>query len=254
MRRAPLLLLLASCVLAGPGARASSTPTGDATAVVGSATYHPIGAPSSAAVDVRPFRLDRDLVTNGDFLAFIESHPTWRRDRVARVFADEGYLSSWKSAGELGERHDARQPVVEVSWFAARAYCTARGMRLPTEAEWEIAAAASPTRADGAKDATWQAELDGIYSRPEPPALPLVGGAPNFWGVRDLHGVVWEWVLDFSSAAPVDCSRGAGGAVGAALDFPAFERAAMRSALRGDTTTPNLGFRCAADLPSKEAP
>ncbi|MGH7284391.1 MAG: SUMF1/EgtB/PvdO family nonheme iron enzyme, partial [Polyangiaceae bacterium] len=124
-------------------------------------------------------------------------------------------------------------------------------MRLPTEAEWEVAAAASTTRADGSSDPVWQAELLELYSKPAPARLPRVGGAPNFWGIRDLHGVVWEWVLDFSSSEPVDCGQGGRAGANGNFDFASFERAAMRSAPHADTTTPNLGFRCAADLPPR---
>ena len=203
---------------------------------------------SAQPIPVARFELDRDLVTNADFLAFVRTHPEWRRDRIARVFADEGYLAKWETPMTLGDANDLLQPVVDVSWFSARAYCGSRSMRLPTTAEWEVAAAASPTRADGKTDPAWQRHLLELYSAPAPARLPRIGGESNFWGARDMHAVVWEWVLDFSSTAPVDCGALAGAGNGAA-DFPTFERAAMRTALHADTTTPNLGFRCARDLP-----
>ena len=78
------------------------------------------------------------------------------RDRVPRVFADDGYLSHWASPMGLGADVDDRQPVVRVSWFAAKAYCAARGARLPTEAEWEMAASASRTAANGHDDPAWR--------------------------------------------------------------------------------------------------
>ena len=80
------------------------------------------------------------------FRAFVRKHPEWRRDRVAGLFADEGYLRHWASAADPG-RAIARQPVTQVSWFAASAYCEARGARLPRWYEWEFAAAASATAA-----------------------------------------------------------------------------------------------------------
>ena len=73
-------------------------------------------------------------------------HPEWRRDRVAGLFADEGYLRHWASAASPGAAI-AQQPVTQVSWFAASAYCEARGARLPRWYEWEFAAAASATEA-----------------------------------------------------------------------------------------------------------
>lgn len=248
MRAWVLVLALSVPASASIPAAASANGNAGASAIVGAGTYRAPSPVDAKPVDVASFRLDRELVTNGDYLAFVSAHPEWQRGRIARVFADEGYLAKWKSASELGEAMDDKQPVVEVSWFSARAYCAARGMRLATTAEWEIAAAASDTRADGNADPTWRTHLLALYSAPSPAELPRVGGAPTFWGIRDLHGIVWEWVLDFSSTAAVDCGSSSGGGA-AAADFPAFERAAMRSALHGDTTTPNLGFRCAQDLP-----
>jgi formylglycine-generating enzyme required for sulfatase activity len=81
----------------------------------------------------------------------------------------------------------------------------------------------------------------------------------NYWGVQDLHGLVWEWVLDFNSSMLATDPRRAGdrdrlafcggGAIGATdqADYPSFMRVAFRSSLRAEYTTHNLGFRCAAD-------
>lgn len=228
-----------------------------ATALVSSGTYRPLfpRSPSEPAVRVPAFRLDRRPVTNRDFLAFVQAKPEWARDRVAPVVAEPAYLAHWQTPRSLGPRVDPEQPVVGVSWFAARAYCAWRGGRLPTEAEWERAAAASRTSADGTADGGWRAELVATYSRPAPAALPRVGGPPNFWGVSDLHGLVWEWVLDFNNAVAAFssgpdrlrfCGASASGASDA-TDFAAFERTALRSSLRASFVLKNLGFRCAAD-------
>jgi formylglycine-generating enzyme len=229
---------------------------------VGPGTYRPLYPPSPAEAEVRvkAFLLDRLPVTNGDFVAFVSKHPEWRRDRVAGVFADDGYLSHWASPIDLGADVDERQPVVRVSWFAAKAYCAARGARLPTEAEWELAASASRTSADGRGDRTWREQILAWYSRPNPQRLPLVGTTPpNYWGVQDLHGVVWEWVLDFNSTMLTADARKSGdqdrltfcggGAINATDkgNYPSFMRIAFRSSLHADYTTHNLGFRCAAN-------
>ncbi len=227
---------------------------------VGPGTYRPLFpvSPDAREVPVHRFLLDRTPVTNAQFLSFVNEHPEWRRDRVARVTAEATYLARWAAPDALGPRALPEQPVVEVSWFAARAYCTSQGRRLPTEAEWEVAAAASPTAADASNDPRWRATLAELYARSNA-ELPEVGrGQENFWHVQDLHGVTWEWVLDFNGALGLggDASDrlrfcGAGG-TGAddKTDFAAFERVALRSSLRADYTTKNLGFRCAADLPA----
>lgn len=219
-------------------------------ATIPAGTYRPLVpvSPEKTTVPVAAFRIDRLPVTNGDFLEFTREHPEWTKDRVSSIFAETDYLAHWPSA-------DADQPVVNVSWFAARAYCVARGKRLPTEAEWERVAAASRTAADGSTDAKWRTELVALYSRPAPGSLPHVGSVPNFFGVSDLHGVVWEWVSDFTNASTAfqsgsDKLRFCGATAASATDatdFPAFARLALRSSLRASFTLKNLGFRCAAD-------
>jgi formylglycine-generating enzyme required for sulfatase activity len=233
---------------------------------VGPGTYRPLYPPSPAETEVRvkAFWLDRLPATNGEFLGFVRANAQWRRDRVPAVFADEHYLSHWAAPDALGPEVDDRQPVVGVSWFAAKAYCAARGERLPTEAEWELAASASRTQPDGRNDQAWREQIVAWYSRPNPQRLPVVGSTPaNYWGVHDLLGLVWEWVLDFNGAmlatdarqtGDKNASTFCGGGAFNATDkgnYPSFMRVAFRSSLRADYTTKNLGFRCAADEETK---
>jgi formylglycine-generating enzyme required for sulfatase activity len=204
--------------------------------------------------------LDVHPVTNEDFLAFVRAEPRWQRSRVPRVFADEGYLSRWAGDTNPGARAGDRQPVVEVSWFAAAAFCRWRGRRLPTEYEWEYAARAGDDRADGVRDPEFTQRILAWYSHPQPETLPeVMRGRANYWGIHDLYGLVWEWVQDFSPPTVGSDSRepGEGQAArfcgGAALssadqaDYAAFVRHAMRYSLRGTYAVSNLGFRCAAD-------
>src|SRR5262249_24348715 len=94
-------------------------------------------------VRVAPFRLQTAPVTNREFLDFVRAHPEWRRDRISTAMADERYLQHWRSPEDLGSEAAEQQPVTNVSWFAARAFCDARGARLPAWHEWELAAAAN---------------------------------------------------------------------------------------------------------------
>jgi formylglycine-generating enzyme required for sulfatase activity len=179
---------------------------------------------------------------------------------VARVFADDGYLAHWAGPTELGPDARPEQPVTRVSWFAARAYCSARGKRLPTEVEWELAAAAGDTSPDGAAEPGFRERILAWYAKPATGELPDVGGGPpNFWGIRDLHGLVWEWVLDYNSTLVSGDSRSGKSAdripfcgtgaftAGDNEDYAGFMRLAFRSSLEARYTMRALGFRCASD-------
>ncbi|MBS0663824.1 MAG: formylglycine-generating enzyme family protein [Verrucomicrobia bacterium] len=213
-------------------------------------------------VPVAAFLLDERPVTNAEFVAFVTAVPKWRRSQVSPLFADSSYLGQWVGDLDPGPGAPPDSPVVQVSWFAARAYAHWVGKRLPTTAEWELAASAGYTRPDGRNDDELNRDLYAWLARPVPAVLPAAGrGRPDYHGVRDLHGLVWEWVEDFNSAMVTGESRAdsgldrnlfcGAGAVGAkdTTDYAAFMRGALRSSLNAKNTTTSLGFRCARDLP-----
>jgi sulfatase modifying factor 1 len=211
----------------------------------------------AAAAQVAPFRLRTESVTNAEFLAFVQSHPRWQRGRVAGVFADAGYLSHWAGADTLGPEALAQQPITRVSWFAAQAFCESEHARLPTWYEWEFAAAADANRVDARSDPAWRERVLVWYARPSNTSLPSVGGEPDVHGVRDLNGLVWEWVDDFNALLVGNDSRDQDGAdkfkfCGAGAlnmqekeNYATLMRVAMLSSLNASSTTKNLGFRCA---------
>ena len=212
-------------------------------------------------VPVKAFYLDILPVTIGDFLEFVRANPRWQRSQVKRLFADETYLKNWTADLEPGTNAPLDTPVTHVSWFAAKAYADWKGKRLPTVAEWEYAASAGFTRPDGENDAAFKSQVLQWYATPSPAQLPPVGaGKANFWGVKDLHGLVWEWTADFNTAMVTGdarndsgldrqlfCGSGSQGAKDVA-NFPAFMRYGFRSSLKADYCVHNLGFRCAKDL------
>jgi formylglycine-generating enzyme len=217
-------------------------------------------APTVKSVRVESFRLDRTPVTNAQFAAFVRTHPDWRRDRIAQLFGDEQYLSHWQSPLEPGQE-DLRRPVVHVSWFAATAYCEARGARLPTWHEWEYAAAASITQQDARNDPAWRQQILNWYSRSGRGPLPEVGGTPaNVYGIRDLHGVIWEWVQDAGGMlvssdnreqSSTDLMRFCGeGALTMEQkeNYAILMRIAMLSSMKARYTSATMGFRCASDV------
>lgn len=216
-------------------------------------------SPKSKVATVADFRLARTPVTNADFLAFVKANPAWQRGRAPRLFVDEGYLKHWDGPATLGAA-DPLQPVVQVSWFAADAYCAAQKARLPTWHEWEWAAAADEKVADARGDPAWRQRILAWYSQTGSVPLARVGrGAANIYGVQDLHGLVWEWVEDFGGMMVSGDNREQGdpdlmkfcgtGALSMEQkeNYAVLMRIAMLSSLRAPYTTANLGFRCAKD-------
>ena len=215
---------------------------------------------------VATFLLDVRHVTNSDYLAFVTSHPEWRRSRVNRLFADGSYLRHWTGDTELGPLAAPDAPATNVSWFAARAFLKAQGKRLPTLDEWEFVARADERQIDATGDPEFRKRILAWYSKPAPDILPASGTMPaNIYGVRGLHGLVWEWTSDFIASMTGGESRSDGSPEGAlfcggaatdpnqALEYADFKRVAFRSSLQGTFCIEGLGFRGAKDAPAPAA-
>ena len=245
---------LAMCLLTVPAAAAGRAP-------IDGGEFTPVLAPgpTTKTLTVHAFELDRRPVTNREYLAFVAASPEWRRGRVAALFADRGYLARWAGPTALGPAALPEQPVTQVSWFAARAYCATQGARLPTWYEWEYAAAADETRRDARQDPAWRERIVKWYAAAASRDLPPVGQTPaNIYGVQDLHGLVWEWVDDYAGLMISGDSRTQGdpdklqfcgaGALSSEIrdDYPVLMRLALLSSLEASFTTNNLGFRCAS--------
>ena len=215
--------------------------------------------PNAKPQQVAAFALRSEPVTNAEFLAFVSAHPQWQRGRVPSVFADANYLAHWQSAHSLGAQAQVTQPVTQVSWFAAQAYCESENAHLPSWIQWERSAAASEQLADARSDAAWRRHLLDWYAKPSNGTLAAVGGEANLYGVRDLHGLIWEWVDDYAAMMVTADSRDQNdpdrlkfcGAAAMSLrdreNYALLMRIAMLSSLKATDTTRNLGFRCARD-------
>jgi iron(II)-dependent oxidoreductase len=171
-------------------------------------------------VELAPFAIARDAVTQGEFAAFVEDGGYERRDlwsAAGRAWLDaEGALAPvyWRRDGGtwLRRRFDEWTPVepelamVHVNWFEATAYCAWAGRRLPSEAEWEAAACCGPDRLATKRRFPWgddapRADLAHLDARASGcvAASALPAGASAF-GCRQMIGNVWEWTAeDFGS-------------------------------------------------------
>ena len=172
-------------------------------------------------VDVAPFRMSRAPVTNAAFAAFVDDAGYERRE----LWSDEGW--AWRDSvsaehpvywskeadGWNHRRFDRveplppHQPVMHVNWYEAEAYCRWAGRRLPTEAEWELAASAEPT-SDGSTITSYKRLYPWGDEPPTPRHANLDGRLPgsvdvaafpegdSAFGLRQMTGNTWEWCSD----------------------------------------------------------
>lgn len=216
----------------------------------------------SPFINVPSFWIDKYPVTNREYQRFVVDHHKWQRGKTPKLFVEENYLNHWrKSSNEYKpSSNDLEKPVVFISWYAAQAYCQAKQKRLPTIAEWEYVAQASSTQKDGSAEKGYNQKILDWYAKAAKQPLTVVGqDEPNYWGVHNMHGLIWEWTEDFNANLISGESRGdssvnkdiycASGSVGAVdpSDYAAFMRYGFRSSLNAKFTLGSLGFRCADD-------
>jgi ergothioneine biosynthesis protein EgtB len=161
---------------------------------------------------VAPFELASRPVTHGEFAQFIADGGYRRPELWLSLGWDTVVSRGWKAPlywereGELWRTFtlhgladiDAHAPMCHLSFFEAEAYARWAGARLPTEFEWELAAARQPVAGNF---------LDSGALHPMPRAGVAAGSGP-----AQLFGDVWEWTR--SDYAPYPRYRPAAGAVG----------------------------------------
>ena len=210
-------------------------------------------------IQVDAFSIDKYPVSNNSFNEFISLNPKYVKSKIISLFADQRNLKHWTSdqLNEQALKAIGLHPVTNVSWFVAKKYCQSKGQRLPTIAEWEYAS-------DSANPAILE-DLLAWYAKTGTVPLEKIGQKkPNKFGIHDMHGLIWEWVEDFSSVMISSDSRSkgdrtdgffCGGGSVSSLDskaYATFMRYGFRSGLRGDYCMQNLGFRCVSDKKTEQ--
>jgi len=162
-------------------------------------------------VVARPFRIDRNPVSNGEYMEFMRDGGYKREEfwsQAGRAWLTEKRLDSpgyWKPDGtgwttRTMDREgpvDENHPVCHVCYYEAEAFAKWAGKRLPTEVEWEIAASADPSKASrrfpwGNQDATpSDANIDQLMFGTTPRGAYPRNVSPL--GCYGMIGDVWEW-------------------------------------------------------------
>lgn len=225
--------------------------------------YAPIYGRDSEKVNVKSFYMDVYPITNNDFRLFLLSHPQFRKSNIKKIFADGNYLNTWKNDTAFQDKMLPNAPVTNVSWFAANEYCKCQGKRLPTIDEWEYVAMADEKNSDARKLKSYNQYILSWYEAPKTFTNPIGKTFKNFWGVYDMHGLVWEWTADFNSVLISGESRKdssndrnlfcGSGSLGATdlMNYAAFMRYAFRGSIKAKYAVQNLGFRCVKNYQNK---
>jgi iron(II)-dependent oxidoreductase len=212
-------------------------------------------------VALAAYSIDRFPITNAQYAEFLNAVSASPR-ASSRLFDFDDPDARIHRRGErwASDAGYENHPVVEVPWRGALEYCTWRGKRLPTEAEWEKAA-----RGTDARRYPWGNEIPDqrrarYGSAPnETAAVDAYPAGVSPYGARDMSGNAWEWVSseyrpypyrtddgrEALKPGPVRATRGGG------HDSPESE---ITTTFRGRNLSRNpasghhnIGFRCASN-------
>lgn len=151
------------------------------------------------------YYLDQYPVTNSQFERFVDANPEWSPARIPRHLHNGNYLKHWQGSHPPREKSD--HPVVNVSWYAAVAYCRWAGARLPTEAEWEYAARGGRDTVYPWGDQVPDKKLANFSGSGLHTTSPVGSYAANGYGLYDMAGNVWQYMADQWEAYPASSQK-----------------------------------------------
>jgi serine/threonine-protein kinase len=196
-----------------------------------SVSFFSDSVPQSQTCFDQPFWIDKTDVTNGEF---------------NQLKGQAAHTTAWLYA---------QQPRTNITWFEARDFCTLRGARLPSEAEWEYTA-----RGPDGWDYPWSnqdptASL-AVYNTSVPVAVGSTQAGSSWVGALDMAGEVWQWTNTIYNKFPYPYSATDGRESnndtynlrvlrgGSFLNSKDNLRSAVRTANAPDNEYYSFGFRC----------
>ncbi len=209
-------------------------------------------------VNLNSFAIDKHPVTNEQFVRFLDvmggekdnNHQDIIRLKDSRIKRSGGKLSIESGYG--------KHPVVGVTWYGSVAYARWVGKRLPTEAEWEIAARGEVENALYPTGGDIEKTQANFFSSD---TIAVMSYAPNGYGLYDMAGNVYEWCHDWygynyyeTSVQEPDAPAGPWQGVYRVLRGGCWKslkedlRCSRRHRNNPGTVNSTYGFRCAADV------
>ncbi len=211
------------------------------------------------SVTLSDFSISKYEITNAQYATFMNDIGA----NIDGSFSGVAYLDmdnvdvqiSHTSGSFIAEAGKENNPVIEVSWFGAKAYAEHYGGRLPTEAEWEFAAKGGTSSSDYTYSGSNTIDDVAWYTTNSGGATHPVGTkSANELGLHDMSGNVWEWTNDwyganYYSSSPSNDPQGPAtgtgrvGRGGGWNDFASSSRVSGRSNGNPTSTDNGLGFR-----------